>query len=188
MRIITGRSKGIRLDTLEGNDTRPTSERTKEAVFSMLQFDIEGRAVLDLFAGSGQLGLEAASRGACRVDLVERARGACAVISKNISKSRLADVCTLYEREALAFLKMNDGRVRYDIVFLDPPYASTLISDSLELLCSCSLLKPTSLVICESDRLDIMNEKIKGRFDTVKSFKHGIAYVTVLRLKGAEEE
>ena len=84
MRIITGKAKGIKLLTLDGLDTRPTSERSKEAIFSMLQFEIEGRVVLDLFAGSGQMGLEAVSRGASRAYLVDRGRGAFDIINKNI--------------------------------------------------------------------------------------------------------
>ena len=86
MRIITGRARGIKLDTLPGELTRPTSERSKEAIFSMLQFDIADSAVLDLFAGSGQMGLEAASRGARAVHLVERDRGAYEIVSKNLKK------------------------------------------------------------------------------------------------------
>ena len=84
MRIITGKARGIKLVTLEGENTRPTSERAKEAVFSMIQFDLEGREVLDLFAGSGQMGLEAVSRGAASATFVDKSRDAAAVISKNI--------------------------------------------------------------------------------------------------------
>ena len=87
MRIITGKARGVRLETLEGLNTRPTSERSKEAIFSMLQFDIAGATVLDLFAGSGQMGLEAASRGAERVYLVDKSRDAFKIVSKNIESS-----------------------------------------------------------------------------------------------------
>ena len=105
MRIITGKAKGKRLDTLDGLDTRPTSERTKEAVFSMLQFDIEGRRVLDLFAGSGQMGLEALSRGAAQVYLVDRGRAAYDVIKKNIIKSGLIDGAVALCEDSISFLK-----------------------------------------------------------------------------------
>ena len=91
MRIITGKAKGIKLDTLDGLDTRPTAERTKEAVFSVLQFDIEGRVVLDLFAGSGQMGLEALSRGAERAFLVDKSKKAIEIIKKNAQKTKLLD-------------------------------------------------------------------------------------------------
>ena len=93
MRIITGKARGVRLATLEGEATRPTSERAKEAVFSVLQFDISGRRVLDLFAGSGQLGLEALSRGASSATFCDASREAVAVIQKNTIKTRLAPMC-----------------------------------------------------------------------------------------------
>ncbi|MBR6602386.1 MAG: 16S rRNA (guanine(966)-N(2))-methyltransferase RsmD, partial [Clostridia bacterium] len=130
MRIITGKAKGIRLATLDGEATRPTSERTKEAVFSMLQFDIEGRRVLDLFAGSGQMGLEALSRGAQSATFVDHAKAAISVIKQNIEKTRLEGanvVCA----DSLEYLR-TEGRKRnesakFDIVFLDPPYADKII-------------------------------------------------------------
>ena len=96
MRIITGKAKGIRLKTLEGDTTRPTSERVKEAVFSMLQFDIEGRRVLDLFAGSGQMSLEALSRGALEAVLVDKSLDAIKIIEENAKKCRFWDSCVIH--------------------------------------------------------------------------------------------
>ena len=127
MRIITGKARGVKLLTLDGLDTRPTSERSKEAIFSMLQFEISGRVVLDLFAGSGQMGLEALSRGASRVYLVDRSRGAYDIIKKNIEKSRLSDGCVALCEDSISFLKKQGGAEAFDIVFLDPPYATDLI-------------------------------------------------------------
>ena len=182
MRIITGRARGIKLDTLEGVTTRPTSERSKEAIFSMLQFEIAGSTVLDLFAGSGQMGLEAASRGASLVHLIERDRGAHSVVSKNLQKCRLDDVCTVYREDAITYLKRASG-VRYDIVFLDPPYATSLIDEALELLFDLDLIKSNSYIVCESDRSDILNEKNKEKYNLVKTLKHGIAHISVLKLR-----
>ena len=93
MRIITGRAKGIRLETLEGMATRPTSERVKEALFSSLQFDIQDRSVLDLFAGSGQLSLEALSRGAAHAVMIDRSKDAVKIIKQNATKTKLSDMC-----------------------------------------------------------------------------------------------
>ena len=104
MRVITGSARGVRLETLEGTLTRPTSERAKEAVFSMLPLDLSGRRVLDLFAGSGQLGLEALSRGADAAVFVDRAKEAAAVVTRNADKTRLAEKSTVVTSEALAFL------------------------------------------------------------------------------------
>lgn len=183
MRIITGKAKGIKLLTLDGLDTRPTSERSKEAIFSMLQFEIEGRVVLDLFAGSGQMGLEAVSRGASRAYLVDRGRGAFDIIKKNIEKSRLSDGCTALCEDSLSFLKKQNGTEKFDIVFLDPPYATSLIDEALTLLFEKNLLKGTSYIVCESDRFDIFGEMNYNRYEVLKTMKHGIAHISVLKVR-----
>lgn len=183
MRIITGKAKGIRLVTLEGNDTRPTSERSKEAIFSMLQFDIEGRVVLDLFAGSGQMGLEALSRGASRAYLVDKGRGACDVIKKNVDKSRLSEGCFVLCEDSISFLKKQSGFDKFDIVFLDPPYATNLIDEAVNLLFERELVKETSYIVCESDKFDILSEKNASRFEVIKTMKHGIAHISVLKVR-----
>lgn len=186
MRIITGRARGVRLDTLQGDLTRPTSERSKEAIFSMLQFEIANSAVLDLFSGSGQLGLEAASRGASLVHLVERDRGAFDIISKNLKKCRLEDACTVYRDDSIAFLKKQVSQ-KYDIVFLDPPYATDLINEALEVLLERKLLNEGAFLVCESDRSDVLNEKNSASFDLIKTLKHGIAYISVLKSRREEQ-
>lgn len=187
MRIITGKAKGIKLDTLDGLDTRPTSERSKEAIFSMLQFEIEGRVVLDLFAGSGQMGLEALSRGAAISYLVDNGKRAFEIIKRNAQKTRLCGATILCE-DSLTFLKKQSGEQKFDIVFLDPPYASNLINDSLSLLFEKDLIKKTSYIVCESDRFDFLNEKNQDNFEIIKTMKHGIAHISVLKLRGAVAE
>lgn len=183
MRIITGKAKGIKLFTLDGLDTRPTSERSKEAIFSMLQFDIEGRVVLDLFAGSGQMGLEALSRGAAHAYLVDKGRGAYDIIKRNIEKSHLNDGCVAVCEDSISFLKKQSGVERFDIIFLDPPYTSDLINEALNVLFDKSLIKESSYIVCESDRFDIMSEKNIGRFEIIKTMKHGIAHISVLKMR-----
>lgn len=187
MRIITGKARGTRLETLEGLNTRPTSERTKEAVFSMLQFEIEGRAVLDLFAGSGQMALEALSRGARVAYAVERSKSAAQTVTKNAEKCRLKESCRIYCEDSSAFLKRH-GDGAFDIVFLDPPYATDLLNESLSLLFERGLVKETSYIVCESDSFDWMNEKNGENFEIIKTMKHGIAHILVLRLRGGAEE
>lgn len=149
MRIITGSARGTKLITLEGEATRPTTDKVKEALFSMIQFDIEGRAVLDLFAGSGQLGLEALSRGAARATFIDESRAAVDVVIDNAKKTHLFEKCRVSVSSALPFLKNAAAREKYDIVFLDPPYASGLLAQSLSLLPP--LLAPGASVICECD-------------------------------------
>ncbi len=191
MRIITGRARGVKLLTLEGENTRPTSERAKEAVFSMLQFEIEGRAILDLFAGSGQMGLEAVSRGAASAVLVEKSKEAAAVITKNIEKTKLGDACRLYSGDVFDYIRMMRGRSKFDIVFIDPPYALRALPGVLTALLEADMLKPTSTLICESEEADIFENvpTLKEYFEVVKCAKYGVAHITVLSMKkGADTE
>lgn len=187
MRIITGKARGIKLETLEGLETRPTSERSKEAIFSMLQFNIAGSEVLDLFAGSAQMGLEALSRGAVRAHLIDKGKGACEVIKRNVVKTRLEAGAVALCEDSISFLKRQSGEIRFDIVFIDPPYASTLIDEALSVLYDKALIKDTSFIVCESDRFDILGEENASRFETVKAMKHGAAHISVLRARFLEE-
>ncbi len=181
MRIITGSARGTKLVTLEGETTRPTSERTKEAVFSMIQFDIEGRSVLDLFAGSGQMGLEALSRGAEHATLVDQAKAPIGVITQNAQKTRLADRCRIVCADYAEFLRSRAGTERYDIVFLDPPYADNLLPGALRLLVEKRLLKPGALVVCESGSEEIFGDAAtEAKYSVLRRAKYGVAYVTLL--------
>lgn len=177
MRIITGKARGVKLLTLEGETTRPTSERAKEAVFSMLQFEIEGRTVLDLFGGSGQLALEALSRGAKSAVIADSAKDAVAVISKNIEKTKLTD-CRVMLSDWKESLRRLNGE-KFDLVFLDPPYAMRIIPEILAALSP--YLKPTSTVVCESGY--DLSDQIADDFNIIKSAKYGVAYITVVTPK-----
>lgn len=132
MRVITGTSRGRVLRTLEGEDVRPTTDRVKEAVFSIIQFEIEGRRVLDLFAGSGQLGIEALSRGAASATFVDMSKDSLSAVKYNLEHTKLGDNAKVVQTDALSFLKLTKDK--FDIVFLDPPYASSLVVDSMKLL------------------------------------------------------
>ncbi len=184
MRIITGEARGVKLLTLEGDATRPTSERAKEAVFSMIQFDIEGRAVLDLFAGSGQMGLEALSRGAAEAYFVDSSKAAVDIVVQNAKKTKLDDRAKIICRDYKSFLR--DVNKKFDIVFIDPPYAMREVPNVLDALLLCDLLKCTSTVICESAEEDIFDgrEDIRGKFEVKRVAKYGAAYVTLLSVKG----
>ena len=188
MRIISGSARGTRLATLEGESTRPTLERVKEALFSMIQFEISGARVLDLFSGSGQLALEALSRGAASADAVDSSSAAIAVITKNIKATHMENKCSIRRMTAEGFLQTNAGRREYDLVFLDPPYASNLIDESVSLLIERGLVKKSTVIICESDRFDILGVANSEKCDIIKTMKHGVAHISVLKLKGAEEE
>ncbi len=182
MRIITGRARGIRLDTLEGENTRPTSERAKEAIFSRLQFEVAGRRVLDLFAGSGQMGLEAVSRGATHAVLVDQAKDAVAVIRKNAERTRLADDCTVVCSDFAEFLRTRRGREPFDLVFIDPPYAMNACRAAVEALLDNRLLTPHGIVVLESGEPDPLgvDTAIASRFEVLRTARYGKAYVTIL--------
>jgi 16S rRNA (guanine(966)-N(2))-methyltransferase RsmD len=182
MRIITGSAKGIRLRTLEGDATRPTAERVKEAVFSMIQFDIEGRSVLDLFAGSGQMGLEALSRGAASATMVDKSRDAIVIIRDNAAKTKLIDKCTIFQADYLDFIRRSAGK-QYDIVILDPPYALKMYKPALKAMLDASILKPTSLIICESGEDEVFegDSELASRFEIEKQTKYSKTYITIFR-------
>ncbi len=188
MRIITGKAGGIRLDTLKGDNTRPTSERAKEAIFSMLQFDIEGREVLDLFSGSGQMGLEALSRGAASATLVDRSKEAISVIKKNAEKTKLAPYCRILCADVKDFINTSREKSKYDIVFIDPPYALHAHSDVLSALLGKCLLKNSAVIVCESEEPNIFEAfpELAKNFEVIKKAKYGVAHITMLKIAQSE--
>ena len=185
MKIITGSAKGMNLETLDGEMTRPTSQRVKEAVFSMLQFDIEGATVLDLFAGSGQLGLEALSRGAKKASFSDVSRDATNIIIKNAKKARLFDKCRVSNCDYKQMIQGIAGKEKYDIIFIDPPYKNDIIVDVLNLLLKADAINNGAFVVCESGKKDIFdgNQELMGKFEIQKQARYSISYITVLRPK-----
>ena len=183
MKIITGSAKGMILETLEGEMTRPTSQRVKEAVFSMLQFDIDGTSVLDLFAGSGQLGLEALSRGAKKATFSDSSRDATEIVIKNAKKARLFDKCRISTCDYKQMIQGISGKEKYDIVFIDPPYKDGIIPEVLKLLVKCDVVNGGAFIICESGKEDIFegDESLREKFDIQKQSRYSITYITVLR-------
>ena len=129
MRVIAGEARGRRLEALPGTEiTRPTMDQVKEAMFSIVQFDLPGARVLDLYAGSGQLGIEALSRGAAECVFIDRRADAVKLIQENLALCRLADRARVRQGDALPYLRSGE---KFDIVFLDPPYASGLLQQAL---------------------------------------------------------
>lgn len=191
MRIITGSARGVRLETLPGDDvTRPTTERAKQAIFSAIQFEVEGRRVLDLFGGSGQMGLEALSRGAATCMFVDAAEEAIAVIKRNAQKTRLTDRSRYLISDYRNYLRKARGRETFDLVFLDPPYAMRALPEALTRLLDGELVSPRCLFICESAEPDIFEgqEALAARFAVRKSAKYAHSYVHILTLRKEEEE
>lgn len=150
MRVITGSARGAKLRTLEGLSTRPTSDRVKEAIFNIIQFDIEGRRVLDLFGGSGQLAIEALSRGAAYAVLVDQNPQAVSVIKENLKKTKLDQKASVFQSDYLRFLSTT--RERFDIIFLDPPYAENFIENALRKISEIDILTEGGIIVCERSR------------------------------------
>ncbi len=175
MRIITGIARGTKLRTLEGEDTRPTTDRVKESVFNMIQFDLEGRRVLDLFGGSGQLALEALSRGAVSATIVDKNPEAVKIIKENAQKCRLFDKCVILTKEYTSFLSGN--KEKYDLIFLDPPYDSDMLGGAMRHIINKNMLRFGGMIVIESDKDDIPDH---GELTVHRHVKYGRSYITIL--------
>ena len=160
MRVITGSARGAKLKTLDGLSTRPTSDRVKEAIFNIIQFDIEGRRVLDLFAGSGQLAIEALSRGAAYGVLVDQNPEAVKVIKDNLKKVRFDQKASVIQSDYLRYL--STARERFDIIFLDPPYAEKMLENALHKISEIDILSEGGIIICERPRDKVLPAAVGG--------------------------
>lgn len=187
LRIITGKAKGKKIETLEGEATRPTSERIKEAIFSSIQFDVENRRVLDLFAGSGQLGLESLSRGAESVCFVDSERTAMDIVKKNAKTAGFFDRCRYAVSDWRNYIRKSFGKDKYDLVFIDPPYSMECCMDALVRLSDAGLLAKGAIVVLESGTEDINTEEL-FKFEVIKSTHYGKkTFVNILLYRGDGE-
>lgn len=178
MRVITGSARGRRLIAPEGLDVRPTPEKVKEALFSALQFDIEGRKILDLFAGSGQLGIEALSRGAESACFVDSSAVSVKIIEKNLNSTSLSDKAVVKRSDFASFCA--SSRESFDIAFLDPPYREGILIPAIKAVLP--LMNEFSLIICEHPTDIEIPEEIGG-FKISKTYRYGKIAVTVLSSK-----
>lgn len=179
MRVITGKARGMRLETLEGESVRPTSEKTKEAIFSAIQFDIEGRRVLDLFAGSGQLGIEALSRGAERAVFTDMSQEAVDVVKRNVKKAGFEKQAVICKTDFLSFLK--GTKEVFDICFIDPPYNKGYMKDALSNVAL--VMSSYGIIICEHSSDEQMPETV-GQFSMYRQYKYGkLITVTIYKTK-----
>ncbi len=184
MRVITGIARGMRLKTLEGTDVvRPTAEKIKEAMFSIVQFDLEDAVVLDLFAGSGQLGIEALSRGASKAYFVDNSLASIAVVKENLRHTKLEDSAVVCNMPNSAFLRTTPAK--FDIAFLDPPYGKKLIQRSLPALVN--VMSENGIIVCEHEKECRLPEE-EGDFRIHKTYKYGQISLTVYRRNEVETE
>ena len=176
MRVITGFAKGRKLRTLSGEDVRPTTDRVKEALFSIIQFEIEGRRVLDLFAGSGQLGIEALSRGAASAVFVDSSRDSIEVVRENLNTTQLAQSAQVMQMDSLAFLAG-----QFDIALLDPPYGAGLVQSALPM--AARRMAPGGVMICEAPAKEDLPEQAED-FCLLRRYSYGRISLALYRREG----
>ena len=182
MRIISGEAGGRKLREPKGMDTRPTTDKVKESLFNIIQFELEGRRVLDLYAGTGQLGLEALSRGAEHCTFVDQRKEAATLVKENIRLCRFEDRSQAVQGEALSFLAA--CREKFDVVFLDPPYQSGLLEESLKLLTQFDILREHGIIVCESGT-DWSAPTLTPPYEAGREYRYGQIKLTVCRRAGS---
>ena len=189
MRIIAGTARRRVLETLPGDDvTRPTGERVKEGLFSAIQFELDGRHVLDLFCGSGQLALEALSRGAESAVMIDDNVSAVEVIKTNAKNTGLMKQCRMSRMDYSEYLKSAAAKgEKFDLVFLDPPYAKDVKDEVLKKVARAGILAPGAIVVCESD-VDRFaeNEAVYG-LNFRRKYRYGRVFITMLEMPAEPE-
>lgn len=182
MRIIGGKARGTKLYTLEGMQTRPTLDRVKESIFNIIQMDLQGSVFLDLFAGSGAIGLEALSRGARKAILCDKSKDAIEIIKKNIEKTHFASQVQVYNMDFEKCLK--ELKEELDLIYIDPPYNTDFILKSLSIIKDSNILTESTKIILETDDEQRLINKIQElNFEIVDKRKYGIAHIIFLKRK-----
>lgn len=184
MRVIAGSAKGTVLKTPEGMATRPTSDRVKEAMFSIIQYDIPGAKVLDLFGGTGQLGIEALSRGASSAVFVDAADSACKLIKDNLKKTRMENQSSVIRSDYLTFLKKCHDQ--FNIILLDPPYIEIFLENSLYFITEIDILQTNGIIVTERPVEKELPWNFPG-FSRSRDYKYGKTVLTIYRKEETKE-
>lgn len=178
MRVITGKARGVVLKTPDGQATRPTSDRVKEALFSVINFDIPGMDVLDLFGGTGQLGIEALSRGASSAVFVDAAEPACKLIRENLRRTKLEGQARVVRGDYLQFLR--GCKDQFGIIFLDPPYAEVFLENALKCITEIDILQTGGIIVTERPLEKLYLPDFPG-YTRSKDYKYGNTLITIYR-------
>ena len=178
MRVISGKARGVNLKTPNGMATRPTADRVKEAIFSIIQFDLPGTSVLDLFGGTGQLGIEALSRGAKKAVFVDELDDACKLIRQNLKITKLESQGHVIRSDYSAFLKTTSQK--FDIILLDPPYAEVFLENSLNLITQIDILQSGGIIVTERPVEKALLCDFPG-YSRSKDYKYGKTLITLFR-------
>jgi len=181
LRIVGGKWRGRKLETPKGEDIRPTTDMVKESIFNIIQFETEGAKVLDLFCGTGQLGLEALSRGAIKCVFVDSSKDSCALTAKNINTVGAGDMSEVIHTDALSYLSRAP---KFDIVLIDPPYGSDLFEKSIKNLITFDILRPDGIIICET-RPDVPLPGVEKPYYHGKQYKYGKIRLALIRREGS---
>ena len=183
MRIISGKSRGTKLYSLEGDTTRPTLDRVKESLFNIIQNDIEDSTVLDLFSGSGAIGLEFLSRGAKRAVLCDSSKDAIKIIKQNVQKTHFEEKVEVYNMEFTKLVERLQNQ-KFDIIYIDPPYATDFIKISLEKIIEYELVNENTKIIVETDdETRILNQIEKMDVEITDKRKYGRATIIFLKYR-----
>ena len=185
MRVTSGSARGIALKAVPGNDTRPTSDMVKQAVFNIIQFELGGRNVLDLFAGTGQLGIEALSRGASSAVFVDNALPALEVVRENVRKTGFSAVSKIVKSDYKAFLG-SAPKKSFDLVFLDPPYREKFVPRILNFIETFDILSDCGIIICETAVSERMPSEV-GRIRLTRQYKYGGTALSVYRVSQEDD-
>lgn len=181
MRIISGKARGTKLYTLDGTATRPTLDRVKESLFNIIQNDIEDSTVLDLFSGSGAIGLEFLSRGAKRAVLCDSSKDAIKIIKQNVQKTHFEEKVEVYNMEFTKLVERLQNQ-KFDIIYIDPPYATDFIKISLEKIIEYELVNENTKIIVETDdETRILNQIEKMDVEITDKRKYGRATIIFLK-------
>ena len=178
MRVITGSARGVALKTPDGMQTRPTTDRVKEALFSIIHFDLPGAKVLDLFGGTGQLGIEALSRGASSATFVDQAEPACRLIKENLRRTKLENAGKVVRGDYMEYLSR--CREEYDIILLDPPYAEVFLENALKRIAEIDILRSGGIIVAERPVGKDLPWDFPG-FTRSKDYKYGTVLLTLYR-------
>ena len=181
MRVITGKARGVQLKTPDGMQTRPTADRVKEALFSIINFDIPGADVLDLFGGTGQLGIEALSRGAKSAVFVDAGEPACRLIRENLKRTKLEADAKVVRSDYLEYLKR--CKETFDIILLDPPYAEVFLENALNCIREIDILQSGGIIVAERPLGKDLNVDLAG-FERSKDYKYGKTLLAIYRKNG----
>ncbi len=177
MRVISGTARGLKLQSLDGPDTRPTLDSVKEAIFNMIFLRVNGARVLDLFAGSGAMGIEALSRGAKEAVFADSNPKACEVVRNNLSKARMTDRAEVFCTKAEQYIERKANGEKFDLIFLDPPYALGLLDETIAAIDEHGLISEGGLIIAEADSGTPIDVK---SFKLIKQKKYGRVLVYIL--------